>query len=180
MTHPEPHKNGKHEADKAAAHKADVAAQTPAKKAVDLTPPKGAVTEVKAPDLTPPANGSAAPNLTPPTQKKEAAPKKEKAPKAPKEPKVPRESNFKKVYPDNAVINVLCNANPKRPGTNAHETFALYAANKTVGEFIKAGGFYAALSWDVGHGFLRVDIPAATVIATQASAAAPVVMEEKK
>lgn len=165
MNHPEPSK-AKHDAPSAKHENAKVEVKKP----VDLTPPKGAlVAGVVIPDLNVNTAGAAAPNLTPPTaQKKEAKPKKEKAPA---EPKVPRESNFKKVYPDNAVIHVLAQANPKRPGTNAHSTFALYAASKTVGEFIKAGGFYAALSWDVGHGFLRVDIPVGVVVPTTAPAA---------
>jgi hypothetical protein len=83
----------------------------------------------------------------------QTAPKEPKAPKAPKEPK---ESNFKKVYPDTAVITIKAASNPKRVGSKAHATFALYKTGGTVGEFLKAGGFYAALSWDVGHGFVEV------------------------
>src|SRR5271155_1366709 len=83
----------------------------------------------------------------------QTAPKEPKAPKAPKEPK---ESNFKKVYPDTAVITVKAASNPKRVGSKAHGTFSLYKTGMTVGDFIKAGGYYAALSWDVGHGFVEV------------------------
>jgi hypothetical protein len=79
-----------------------------------------------------------------------------KEPKAPKVPREPKESNFKKVYPDTAVITVKAASNPKRAGSKAHATFALYKTGGTVGEFLKAGGFYAALSWDVGHGFIDV------------------------
>jgi hypothetical protein len=81
-----------------------------------------------------------------------------KAPKAPKAPKEPRESNFKKVYPDSAVITVLTpeGKNPKRPGCKAYAIFDLYAKGKTVGDFIKNGGRYSALSWDTGHGFIKV------------------------
>ena len=82
-----------------------------------------------------------------------------KAPKAPKEPKEQKESNFKRVYPDSAKITVITadGKNPKRAGSKAHATFELYATSANVGEFIKAGGFYAALSWDVGHGFIKVE-----------------------
>jgi hypothetical protein len=76
--------------------------------------------------------------------------------KAPKPPKEPKESNFKKMYPDAAVITVLAAANPKRPGSKAHSTFSLYKTGMAVGEFLKAGGYYAALSWDVGHRFVEV------------------------
>jgi hypothetical protein len=84
------------------------------------------------------------------------APKEAKPPKAPKEPKQPKESNFAKVYPDGAIITVKADKNPKRAGTKAHGTFELYKSGMTVGDFIKAGGYYAALSWDVGHGFVTV------------------------
>lgn len=109
--------------------------------------------EAKAPSLTPPVKSAPAVGGVPTPQKKSAAPKE------PKEPKVPRESNFKKVYPDTARITVLTEGgkNPKREGSKAHGTFALYATNRTVGEFLKGGGFYAALSWDVGHGFIKVE-----------------------
>lgn len=114
---------------------------------------------VKAPDLTPPVvnvNG----------QKKEAKAAKEKAnkePKAPKEPRVPKDSNFKRVYPDAAKISVLTEGgkNPKRPGSAAHERFAAYGTGTTVSEALKAGATYADLSWDVGHGFIKVEIPSA-------------------
>lgn len=109
------------------------------------------------------AKSSAAPikPLTPPAgaaKAADASSKPAKEPKAPKPPKEPKESNFKKVYPDSAKITVVTEGgkNPKRAGTKAHDTFELYAKNPTVGEFIKAGGFYAALSWDVGHGFIKV------------------------
>lgn len=108
----------------------------------------------KAPSLTPPVKGAQAQSAAPVANGKQAKSA------APKEPKAPRESNFKKIYPDTARITVLTEGgkNPKREGTKAHSTFALYAASKNVGEFIKAGGFYAALSWDVGHGFIKVEV----------------------
>ena len=110
----------------------------------------------KAPSLTPPVKSAPAVGGIPGGQKKTADPK---APKEPKEPKAPRESNFKKVYPDTATINVLTEGgkNPKREGSKAHGRFDLYATNHTVGDYIKAGGTYSSLSWDTGHGFIRVE-----------------------
>jgi hypothetical protein len=107
--------------------------------------------------LNPPP-GATAPAVTKNASAAAVAGTETKAPKAPKVPKEPKESNFKKVYPDSAKIAILTEGatNPKRKGTKAHDTFELYAKNATVGEFIKAGGFYAALSWDVGHGFIKV------------------------
>lgn len=107
----------------------------------------------KAPDLSPPVKGNG--------QRKEAVknPDGSAAPKAPAEKKdrAPRQSNFSKLYPEASKITLLAEANPKRPGTKAHETFALYGKSATVGDFLKAGGFYQALSWDVGHGFVKVE-----------------------
>jgi hypothetical protein len=93
-----------------------------------------------------------------------AAPKAPKEPKAPKAPKEPKESNFKKVYPDSAVITLLTKegANPKRPGTKAHERFKAYGSGGiTVAEALKAGATYSDMSWNVGHGFMKIEVPAA-------------------
>lgn len=114
------------------------------------------------------AQASAKPLTPPPGHKASEAPvaaapaapgaKPAKAPKPPKEPKAPRESNFKRVYPDSAVITVLTpeGKNPKRVGCKAYAIFDLYKDNKTVGDFIKSGGRYSALAWDTGHGFIKV------------------------
>lgn len=85
-----------------------------------------------------------------------AAPKVAKTPKEPKVPKEPKESNFQKVYPDSAKISLLVAANPKRKGCKAYAIFDLYKDGMSVGDFIKAGGRYSALSWDTGHGFIKV------------------------
>jgi hypothetical protein len=81
-----------------------------------------------------------------------------KAPKEPKAPKAPKESNFKKVYPDTAVITLLTpdGANPKRKGSAAYDRFAFYKNGITVADAVKAGVMYADISWDVGHGFISV------------------------
>jgi hypothetical protein len=54
------------------------------------------------------------------------------------------------------TITVLAKANPKRPGTIAYRTFALYTNGMSTHAFINAGGFGAALAWDVKHGFITV------------------------
>jgi len=105
-------------------------------------------------------------SLVPPTkpaasQKKEAGPAaaaepKAKKPRAPKEPKPPRESNFKKLYPDTATIHLLVSANPKRAGTASYDRFAQYKEGIKVSDALAAGVTYADISWDVGHGFIKV------------------------
>ena len=54
------------------------------------------------------------------------------------------------------TITLLVTANPKRPGTIAHRTFALYANGMSTHEFIAKGGFAAALAWDIKHKFIAV------------------------
>jgi hypothetical protein len=113
-------------------------------------------TEAKAaPSLTPPVKPPApAVGGVPPTPGTQA-----KTAKEPKAPKMPRDSNFKKVYPDTSKITLLTEGgkNPKREGSKAHGRFAVYANGMTVAEAIKGGVLYADLSWDVGHGFIKVD-----------------------
>lgn len=59
-------------------------------------------------------------------------------------------------FADDAKIVVLTKDNPKREGTKAHENFALYSKNKTVGAFLAAGGSRADLAWDVAAGFIEI------------------------
>jgi hypothetical protein len=117
-----------------------------------------------APAQKPPATNVS--SLTPPAggQKKEATgAKPPKEPKTPKEPKVPRESNFKKLYPDNATVTLLTDGgkNPKREGSASYDRFAVYKNGISVGDALKGGVTYADLSWDVGHGFIKVTAPTA-------------------
>jgi hypothetical protein len=109
-------------------------------------------------------------DLTPPVKaekvKKEKAPKAEKAPKEPKAP-----SNRKKLgatYPEDAKLEVIVDANPKKVGSRAHAIFEFYRTSATVGDFFaatagfldkngkKAPGTYADITYDVGHGFIKV------------------------
>lgn len=112
-------------------------------------------------------------DLTPPVKaekvKKEKAPKAEKVAKAPKAEKAP--SNRKKLgamYPEDAKLEVIVDANPKKVGSRAHAVFELYRTSATVGDFFvatadfldkngkKAPGTYADITYDVGHGFIKV------------------------
>lgn len=119
-------------------------------------------------------------DLTPPVKvkgsKKEKAPvegevKAEKAPKAPKEPKAPKaDSNRAKLgslYPEDAALTLLATSNPKKVGSAAAAIFEFYKEAKTVGDFFAATaknefngkprpGTYADITYDVGHGFIKV------------------------
>ena len=63
--------------------------------------------------------------------------------------------------PDGRVITLLATANPKRPGSAAHRRFALYRTGMTVAAFVAAGGQRIDVAYDAGHGFIRLDKPAA-------------------
>jgi ribosomal protein L21E len=104
--------------------------------------------EKTVPDLTPPT----APTKAPKAAKKSAAPKAEGEAAA---PKAPRTSRLKEQYPDDALITVLVDSNPKRG--KSKERFEGYTGAKTVADAIKGGVTYADLAWDVGHGLIKVE-----------------------
>ena len=74
----------------------------------------------------------------------------EAAPKAPR----PRVS---KNFPVYATIKVLSEKNPKRPTSKAYSRFEFYKTGMTVGEFIKAGGTYGDLAWDLNRKYIEVE-----------------------
>lgn len=92
-------------------------------------------------------------DLTPPTKAPKApkAPKAEKAPKAPSAPKV---SRFAKLYPREATVTLLVEANPKRGASKTR--FDGYTGSATIGEALDKGVTYADIAWDVGHGLVKV------------------------
>lgn len=119
----------------------------------------------KVPDLVPPGKaqrleaGTVAAPKTPASPKPPTPAKAPKEPKPPKEPKAPRTSALKKAYPDNGVITLLVEGNPKRAGTASFDRFAQYKTGMTIKQAVDAGVIYNDFSWDVGHNFIRVDIP---------------------
>ncbi len=58
---------------------------------------------------------------------------------------------------DNEIITVLVTGNPKRAGSAAYERFALYRTGMTVGQFLATGGLRVDITWDVNHGFIKLD-----------------------
>ena len=54
------------------------------------------------------------------------------------------------------TIHLLKRDNPKRPGTAAHERYALYREGMTVAEFLKAGGSSADISFDQTKKFIEL------------------------
>lgn len=115
-------------------------------------------------------------DLTPPTEKPKRVRKSKKeavvntdgtvADKAVvKEPS--SRSNLGKIYPEDAVITVLAEKNPKKAGSAAAAIFEFYKSGQTVGDFFaatstfsfkdkKRPGTYADITYDVGHGYIKV------------------------
>lgn len=130
-------------------------------------------------EFAPPAVESGGPvestDLTPPTEakpKRQRKPKKEAAAEgAPVKEASPKpassRSNLSKMYPEDAVITVLAEKNPKKAGSAAAAIFEFYQTGKTVGDFFaataefhfkdkKRPGTYADITYDVGHGYIKV------------------------
>lgn len=105
----------------------------------------------KALDLTPPGKAPKAPVAPGAT-----APKAAKAPKEPKAPAEPRISRFAKLYPLTAKVAFTNPGNPKRGA--AGERYAAYMNTTTVEEFLKAGGTYGDIAWNIGHGLMTVTV----------------------
>jgi hypothetical protein len=61
--------------------------------------------------------------------------------------------------PEEAVITVLTESNPKRPGSASFERFNLYRSGMSVGDFLRAGGKREDISWDRAHEFIRLEFP---------------------
>lgn len=47
-------------------------------------------------------------------------------------------------------------ANPKRPGSKAHQRYEAYAKAHTIGEYLDRGGLKADLRYDHSHKFLTL------------------------
>jgi hypothetical protein len=54
------------------------------------------------------------------------------------------------------VITLLAKENPKRPGSEARDRFALYKSGMTVAQFQAKGGKAVDIAWDLKHGFIKV------------------------
>lgn len=137
------------------------------------------MTETAFEDLSPPEL-VAQDDLTPPSEAPKAKAKrakKEKVPKAEKEAKPEagaqtRKSKLSALYPEDAEITLLVEGNPKKQGSRAHAVFEFYKDSKTVGDFFAAsagvtiknkdgeervyGGDYGDITYDVGHGYIKV------------------------
>lgn len=133
--------------------------------AEDLLPPATEPSVATEVDLTPPSDSKPAKKGR---KKKEAVtgeggavaeakPAKEKSAR----------SNLSKMYPEDAVITVLAEKNPKKAGSAAASIFEFYQSGKTVGDFFaataahefngkKRPATYADITYDVGHGYIKV------------------------
>lgn len=77
----------------------------------------------------------------------------------PKERPAPSSSSGERMrYADDAVITMKVDKNPKQVGSAAHTRFAFYKNGIKVGQFLKAGGSRADLSWDTKKGFIEIHV----------------------
>ncbi len=89
------------------------------------------------------------------------APAPKTAPATPKEKKI-RRTKFQTMYPPESTITLKVKKNPKKEGSTAAKTFEAYNGSKTVGDYLKKGGKYQDLAYDVGRQLVAVTvIPAA-------------------
>ena len=83
-----------------------------------------------------------------------------KAPPAPGPAAAPKAVAKREVIPGEAKITVLAEENPRRPGTLAHKTFAIYRTGMTVAEWREA-----CRGRDADPGYLHADIAAGYIAA---------------
>lgn len=62
-------------------------------------------------------------------------------------------------FPNNGIVTVLAESNPKRAGSAAHERFEKYQSGRTVAENKQAGIGPNDLKYDSEHGYIRVSSP---------------------
>lgn len=61
------------------------------------------------------------------------------------------------VRADPRKITILCQDNPKIPGTKAFGLWQLYRDGMTCDEYVAAGGTRSALRYDSGRGFIKLE-----------------------
>ncbi len=73
-----------------------------------------------------------------------------------KKEKTPRRSKFADLYPNEAKLTLLAEANPKKEGSKARVRFEHYTGSATVGDFLKKGGTYGDICYDIARKFIAV------------------------
>ena len=67
-----------------------------------------------------------------------------------------QKTSFAALWPKEAKLTTLVEANPKRPGSKSFDRFEHYFTSKTVGEFLEKGGTYADIAFDMPRGRVQV------------------------
>lgn len=62
----------------------------------------------------------------------------------------------RKRFKKTSIIKLLCDANPKRKGSLAHQRFELYKDDMTIGEYLDAGGRTGDIHYDIAAGLIEV------------------------
>lgn len=82
--------------------------------------------------------------------------------------------------PDDGIIHMLREGNPKRPGSAAHPRYDLYQEGMTVKDYKALNKDFGSidLAWDIDHGFIRVTKPDGSPLDTPVPISAADVVEE--
>lgn len=137
------------------------------------------MTETAFEDLTPPSleaqADAEAQTAIPDAPVKAKRAKKEKVVKVKEEAveaPASRKSKLSALYPEDATLTVLVEGNPKKANSRAAAVFEFYRDAKTVGDFFAATagvktvdkegnekaspGNYGDITYDVGHGYIKI------------------------
>lgn len=72
------------------------------------------------------------------------------------EKKSSNRTSFKDLWPSDAKLTCLVKENPKKSGSKSAERFEHYFTSKTVGDFLKSGGTYQDIAYDIPRGRIQV------------------------
>jgi len=80
--------------------------------------------------------------------------KEMKATKTSKKEKRERKSRGSRIA--DGKITLIEKDNPKRKGSRAHKRYELYRRNKSIADYLKAGGKRSTLRYDEKHGYIKL------------------------
>lgn len=88
-------------------------------------------------------------------KKKKKVAKKMKAKKAKKMKKGKKTGKSRRPRVVDGKITMLVKENPKRKGSKAYKRYELYRKNKTIADFLEAGGKRSSIRYDERHKFIK-------------------------
>ena len=83
--------------------------------------------------------------------------KASKEEKVVKSTKTPKKKKEKQHHSDSMKITIIKGKEPKKEGTAVFARFEKYRKTKTVGNYVKEGGAYSDISFDIYHERVKLD-----------------------